>query len=149
MKRMALNLLVSSAVLVAAGCSSGAPDELSTEELCNRFGAAAVEAILGETKLETFTVDQLDECVWTSASSLEDSITLRIEDVPDGQLFVDHAIEATPPERVKPLDLGDGAVLFTDEAVLGRRGDRVVLITGTLDTQRLVPVLEQAVGQLN
>ena len=81
-------------------------------------------------------------------SSPGESITLRLESVPDGQLLVEHAIESTPSERFEPLDVGDDSVLFVEEAVLGRVGDRIALVTATVDAVRLVSILEHALREL-
>ena len=76
-------------------------------------------------------------------------MVIRVETVPDAQIFVEHAIEATAdPSRVQDLDLGEGAVMFEDEAVLGRTGDQVTLITGTVPTEELVDVLATTLDAL-
>ncbi len=142
---VAIATVTATLALVAVGCSSTENEQA----LCQRLGGDAVESLLGDTELETFSVEQLNECVWTSLSAADESITLHLESVPDGQLFVDHAIEATPSDRVEPLDIGDGSVLFTDEAVLGRDDDQIVLLTATIDTDQLVTVLKQALSELN
>lgn len=137
--------------LLVAGCGSGGSTSSASSllSMCQQIGQDEVAAIIGDTDLETFSIDRLDECVWTSTSHAGRSITLRIEDAPSGPLFIEHAIEATDPERVQPLDIGADAVLFVDEAVLGRIGDQVVLVTGELATEQLVPTLEAALSLLS
>jgi len=127
-------VLLSIAVLSAA-CST---DSSAT---CAFASANAIEAILGDTDVEILSMERLDECIFTTVDAPGEQIAVRIETVPDAQVFVEHAIEATDPGRVRTLDLGEGSVLFEDEAVLGRMGDRVALITGTVETEQLVDVL--------
>ena len=128
--------------LLAAACSA-------STSACDFVSTHAIESILGEIAVETFSFEQLDECVFSSEADPSRRIELRIESVPDAQIFVEHAIEATDPNRVQTLDdLGDGAVLFEDEAVLGRIDNLAVLITGTVDTQDLIPVLTETLDGL-
>ena len=130
--------------LLGSACGS----ESSSAFVCEGLVDDEVRSILGDTELETFSVEPLQECVWTSSSAPDQSLTVRIEDVPDGSLFVEHAIESTNSSRVQLLDVGEQSVLFVDEAVLGRTGDRVALITATVDVELLVPLLEQTLESL-
>ena len=145
--RVALALAAS---LIAAACSTQDVAQLR----CQLPDDSPITDLLGEAELETFSVDRLDECVWTSQSTPADTITVRIEDAPDGALFIEHAIEATSSDRVVPLDISNealsgDAVLFEDEAVLGRSGNQIALITSSMDTNLLVPVLEASLARLD
>ena len=122
--------------LVVTGCG------VLSSATCDFAADDQIESILGETELETFNVERLDECTFTSVDDPSQQVVVRVETVPDAQIFVEHAIEATvDPSRVQDLDLGEGAVMFEGEAVLGRTGDQVALITGTVPTEELVDVL--------
>ena len=122
--------------LVVTGCG------VLSSATCDFAADDQIESILGETELETFNVERLDECTFTSVDDPSQQVVVRVETVPDAQIFVEHAIEATAdPSRVQDLGLGEGAVMFEDEAVLGRTGDQVALITGTVPTEELVDVL--------
>ena len=136
------------AAAAALGLLASCSGDIEAASLCEAVEDAAVDRVLGDSQLETFSVDPLDECVWTSNESPEQSVTLRIERVPDAALFVEHAIEATDPDRVERLGLGEESVMFFGEALLGRHGDRVALVTSTLDVDLLVPVLAEALVQL-
>lgn len=120
------------ALLPSASCAFAADEE--------------VEAILGEAELETFAVESLDECVFTSVDAPDQSIEVRVETVQDTQIFVEHAVEATSPDRVQFLDIGEGSVLFEGEGVLGRTGNQVILITGTPPADALVPLLQTSLS---
>ncbi len=135
-------------LLTLALLGSACGFESSSASFCEGLVDDEVRSLLGDTELETFSVEPLQECVWTSSSAPDQSLTVRIEDVPDGSLFVEHAIEATNASRVQLLDVGEQSVLFVDEAVLGRTGDRVALITATVDVELLVPLLEQTLESL-
>ena len=100
--------LVSVIAASAVGCGSSSPELSCGSEPIN----SAVVSVVGESTLETFQVERLDECIWTSLSDPGNTITVRIEEVPDAELFVEHAIEATDSARVEMLDFADGAVLF-------------------------------------
>ena len=129
--------------LVLSGCGVFSP------ATCDFTANDQIESILGEVELETFNVERLDECTFTSVDDPGQEVVIRVETVPDAQIFVEHAIEATvDPSRVQDLDLGEGAVMFEDEAVLGRTGDQVALITGTVPTEELVDVLAATLDAL-
>lgn len=135
-----ISLVFVAVAVIATSC--GAQD--ATAEFCEGAGGDVVASTLGQVELQTFSIERLDECVWTSVDDPDESVTVRIEDVPDGALFVEHAIEATPDDdRVQRLDFGEDSVMFVDEAVLGRVGDRIALVTGTVSTEELLPLLEQ------
>ena len=131
--------------IIAMGCSTQDPATLR----CEPADDSAISDLLGEVDLETFSIDRLDECVWTSQDTPAETITIRIEDAPDGALFIEHAIEATSLDRVMPLDLPGDAVLFEDEAVLGRSGNQIALVTSSIDTSLLVPVLIASLERLD
>ena len=138
-----LPIALSLAVMVS-GCgvlSSASCDFASTE---------LIEGVMEtEVEVETFAVERLDECVFTSVDDPTQTVEIRVETVPDPQIFIEHAIEGTAdPSRVQDLGLGEGAVLFEDEAVLGRTGDQVALITGTVPTEELVDVLSTTLDLL-
>lgn len=129
--------------LVLSGCG------VFSSATCDFAAAGQIESILGEVELETFNVERLDECTFTSVDNPGQQVVIRVETVPDAQIFVEHAIEATAdPSRVQDLDFGEGAVMFEDEAVLGRTGDQVALITGTVPTEELVDVLAATLDAL-
>jgi len=129
--------------IIAASCSS------DSSTACAFAASDVVESILGDTTVETLSVERLDECIFTAVDAPDQEIAVRIETVPDAQIFLEHAIEGTDPGRVQTLDLGEGSVLFEDEAVLGRMGDRVALITGTVPTDELVEVLSTTLDLLD
>lgn len=132
---------------VFTGCGLGSASESASE--CGFVSDADIDELLGEATMEYFMVATLEECVFTSNADPTLRIDVRVEVVPDAELFVEHAIEATDPDRVQPLQLGDGAVLFEDEAVLGRTSDQVVLVTGTIPTDELVAVLSTTLERLD
>lgn len=128
--------------LLAAACSAASAS-------CDFVSTQAITSVLGENSVETFSFERLDECVFSSEADPDQRIEVRVETVPDAQIFIEHAIEATDPSRVETLDnLGEGAVLFQDEAVLGRIDNLAVLVTGTVATEELVPVLDEALVSL-
>ncbi len=133
------------AAIIALTLSACATQD-STALLCETAIEPAINAILGDSELEIFSVERLEECEWTSEESPEESILVQLEDVPDGELFIQHAIEATDPALVQPLE--EGSVMFTNEAVIGSHGNRVALVSATVDTELLVPVLEAALDGL-
>ena len=137
-----LSALALTAALVSSGCA------LLPSASCAFASAEEIESLLGETELEVFSVETLDECVFISVDAPDQRIEVRVETVQDTQIFLEHAVEATSPDRVQPLDIGEGGVLFEEEAVLGRSGNEVVLITGTTPTDALIPVLETALDLL-
>lgn len=129
--------------VVVAGCSFGANPG------CTFADSGDIESLIGEWELSRFNVDSLDECVFTSVDDPDLQIELRLERVPDAQIFVEHAIEAADPGRITMLDIGEGAVLFEDEGVLGRIGSQVVLVNGTVPTEDLVDVLSSSLDLLS
>lgn len=126
-----------------AGCSnteSASNLNVGSIDACEAVPTSTISELIGDNPTaESFVVERLAECVWTNNA---DDVTVRIERVPDSVLFVEHAIEATDPARVRPIDVGGGAVLFEDEAVLGRIDDQVALVTGSVETEALTPVLD-------
>ncbi len=137
---------ITSALLLVALVSSGCG--VLSSATCDFAAADQIEAILGETDLETFSVESLDECVFTSTDDPTQQIEIRVETVPDPQIFIEHAVEGTLPGRVQTLDLGEGAFLFEDEAVLGRSGNQVALITSNIPTEQLIDVLSTTLDLL-
>ena len=99
-------------LLTLALLGSACGFESSSASFCEGLVDDEVRSLLGDTELETFSVEPLQECVWTSSSAPDQSLTVRIEDVPDGSLFVEHAIETTNASRVQLLDVGEQSVLF-------------------------------------
>ena len=128
--------------MLASACSSSSESATA----CDAVPTSIAAELLGsDVVAEPFQLDQLDECVWRSPENPESEMVLRVEVVPEPETFVEHSIEATTPERVRTLELGDQAVLFEDEALLARLDDRVFLVTGTPAMNDLIPVLESAV----
>lgn len=134
--------------LVGSGCA------LVSTASCDFANTDQIEALLGENDLETLSVEGLDECVFTSVDDPAQQIEIRIETVPDPQIFFEHAVEATDPSRVQTFDLDaddsgfSNAILFEDEAVLGRNENQIALITSTIPTEQLVDVLSTTLDLL-
>ncbi len=113
---------------------------------CDAVAPEVIENLVGPAVAMPFEVSPMSECTWTGARG---EIAVRIETVPDAELFVAHSIEATPAERVVPLDeVIQGAVAFEDEALLAAVDNRIVLVEGSSPTSELVPVLDAAVSHL-
>ena len=108
---------------------------------CDFAAADQIEALLGEADLETSSLENLEECVFTSVDDPTQQIEIRIETVPDPQIFFEHAIEERVLSQGQTLDLGEGAFLFEDGVIIGRLGDRVAVITSTVPTEELVDVM--------
>lgn len=142
MTRVGSTLVLSSALLMGA-CGIGE----QAQERCLFIDETALSPLLGDVVVERLEVGDLEICEWRSDSS-GDVVMVQLETVPDPSLFIQHSVEATDPGRVRWLDQAAGSVLFEDEAVLGRHGNQVVLITGTVATDELVPVLEATLAGL-
>lgn len=138
-------LLVGFGLLVITTSCADSTIAADRIDACDAIPEDIVREVIGDAEARPFAVDPLHECVWTATDA---ELVVRLELVPDAKLFVDHSQEGIDPARIHPLDLGDDAVLFEDEAVLGRQGDRISLVTGTVETNELVPVLEASLAYL-
>lgn len=142
----ALGALIALAVVTAA-CGSDDPAISAPLDACEAVPTQMIDELIGEADAQAFAVERLAECRWLTEDG-DEEIALRFEAVPDAEIFVDHAIEATDPARVETLSVGDAAVLFEDEAVLARYGDSVALVTGSVETENLIDVLQASIAYL-
>lgn len=142
--RCPVGLLV--ALLVFTSCRGSSEGGAGALSVCDLVGTELIESIVGPATPEPFDLPPLFECSWTGEAEV---VSVRVEVVPDGRLFVDHAVEATDPGRVTLLegDL-DGGVLFADEAVVVATGNVVVLVDGSVPTSQLIPLAAAAKAAL-
>ena len=110
---------------------------------CDAVPAELVQQLIGPATSESFEVETLSECRWTG---VDDELVLRMEEVPDAALFIQHTIDGTDPERVGRVPVGEGGVLLEGEAALARQGRYVAMATTSgRSMDDLVPVLDAAV----
>lgn len=135
-------LLAIAAVLLAACGHAESAATLTSDGPCELVADSSIQAAIGSASAELFIEDTLSECTWSGPGG---TVALRAQSVPDPALFVEHSIDDVAPERVLMLDeLGQHAVLFTDEAALGTTRIGIVLITGSIPDSQLVSLLDEA-----
>lgn len=133
------------AILGIGLVSACSPTPATALDICDAVPESDITALIGEAESVAFALDPLAECRWVSIDDPTQEVVVRIETVPDAELFFEHSIEGTDPDRVQRVDLAEGAAILDDEAALARVDDQIVLITGTVDTEQLVPLLEASV----
>ena len=154
--RLSTPLFLVIGVLVASCGGRSDPNGSSAPAACDAVPVEVVEAIIGPADAVAYDIDQLSECRWSAAAANEAEIILRIETPADPTLFVEHSIEATPPDRVELVNVGEQGVVFAGEAALTRQGEHIVMVTSEetatsepVETSELVPVLAAAVEYLD
>ena len=133
--------LLAAVLSLLASCSA-APASSGEIQACDLNAPASLTPIIGQARAESFELTPLSECVWTSDDGV---VTVRVETVPDADLFVEHSIESTNAARVSRLD-GElaGGVLFENEAIVVPIDDMVIMVDGSVPTADLLAIAVEA-----